>query len=103
MDRYGRKAAATPTLLLMAGAYLLLPWTESYWAMILVSCLYAVGNGLSGGSMKISAAVIAGFAILALVWIKVLVSDVPETSAGSKDGTREMTTPETSELLLAVS
>eukprot|EP00443_Scrippsiella_acuminata_P102766 CAMPEP_0115603626 /NCGR_PEP_ID=MMETSP0272-20121206/16521_1 /TAXON_ID=71861 /ORGANISM="Scrippsiella trochoidea, Strain CCMP3099" /LENGTH=506 /DNA_ID=CAMNT_0003039147 /DNA_START=28 /DNA_END=1549 /DNA_ORIENTATION=- len=135
MDRYGRKAAAMPTMLLMAVAYLLLPWTKNFWSMVSVACIYAIGNGLSGGilnyfaiglapanartqflglwktvtpcgglvlpplfgfitdqtgSMKVSAAVIASFAIFALVWIKVLVTDVPETSVGSMDSAREM-------------
>lgn len=52
MDRYGRTAGAIPTLLLMSVAFLLLPWTESFWSMILVAMVYAVGNGLSGGILN---------------------------------------------------
>lgn len=49
MDRYGKRASALPSMLLMSSAYLLIPLCQTPAAMVLAAMVYAVGNGLSGG------------------------------------------------------
>ena len=45
MDRYGRRAVATPSLALLGIAYLLLPFTGSALTLALVAAVLGVGNG----------------------------------------------------------
>lgn len=49
MDRYGRRAIATPSLALLAIAYLLLPLSDSALTLIWVSTLLGIGNGIGNG------------------------------------------------------
>jgi MFS family permease len=49
MDRYGRRAVATPSLALLAVAYLLLPLTHSVLALALVTAVLGMGNGFGNG------------------------------------------------------
>jgi MFS family permease len=48
-DRYGRKAAALTTLLLLSVSIALLPLATSYSLFILICCIAGFGNGLSAG------------------------------------------------------
>jgi len=59
MDRFGRKAAAIPTLVLMAVAFALLPLTRDSGTLICVVLVYALGNGLSGGILNYFATALA--------------------------------------------
>jgi MFS family permease len=49
MDRWGRKSAAVPALLLFSLSMALIPLTNSFWTLLLVGLLTGVGNGLSSG------------------------------------------------------
>lgn len=49
MDRRGRALVAVPCAGLLAGGFLLLPLTASLTAMLLVTVLMAIGNGLGSG------------------------------------------------------
>ncbi len=49
MDRYGRRAVATPSLALLAAAYLLLPWSSSVATLAVVALVLGLGNGLGNG------------------------------------------------------
>ena len=49
MDRYGRKRAAVPCLLIVSGSLALLPMTTGFLGILLVGILSGVGNGLGSG------------------------------------------------------
>lgn len=49
MDRFGRQAVATPSLALLALAYVLLPWSGSVATLALVAVVLGLGNGLGNG------------------------------------------------------
>jgi MFS family permease len=49
MDRFGRKWAAAPCMILLSASLALLPLTRSFSTMLLVSLLGGVGNGLGSG------------------------------------------------------
>ena len=51
VDRYGRKAAIIPSLLIQAIGLLLLPLTASFAALATVAGLIGFGNGISSGTM----------------------------------------------------
>ncbi len=51
LDRYGRKAAIIPSLILQAAGLLLLPLTASFAALVAVAGLMGFGNGISSGTM----------------------------------------------------
>ena len=49
MDRWGRKAAAIPCLVLMSTGLAVMPLTEATLSLALVAVVLGVGNGLSSG------------------------------------------------------
>lgn len=49
MDRFGRRAVATPSLVLLGTAYVLLPFTGSALTLGLVAVVLGVGNGFGNG------------------------------------------------------
>jgi MFS family permease len=49
MDRFGRKATAVPCLVVFALGFALIPLTGSYFALIIVTIVAGVGNGLGSG------------------------------------------------------
>ena len=49
MDRFGRRAVATPSLALLGLAYLLLPFTGTALTLGLVAALLGIGNGFGNG------------------------------------------------------
>jgi len=49
MDRFGRKWAAAPCMILLSASLALLPLTRSFSTMLLVSFLGGIGNGLGSG------------------------------------------------------
>ncbi len=51
MDRYGRKWASVPCLLLFAASLALLPLTHDYFSLLAVSLLAGFANGLGTGSL----------------------------------------------------
>lgn len=51
VDRYGRKAAIIPSLLIQAAGLFLLPLTASFTALAAVAGLIGFGNGISSGTM----------------------------------------------------
>jgi MFS family permease len=53
-DRYGRKAAIVPSLVLTAAALILYPIAQSYLQLALVTVIVGVGGGLALASMTIS-------------------------------------------------
>jgi MFS family permease len=53
-DRYGRKAAIVPSLVLTAAALILYPFAQSYLQLALVTVIVGAGGGLALASMTIS-------------------------------------------------
>lgn len=51
MDRYGRKWASVPCLVLFAVSLALMPLTQGYYSLLSVSLLAGFANGLGTGSM----------------------------------------------------
>jgi MFS family permease len=51
MDRYGRKWASVPCLLVFAVSLALLPLTQGYYSLLAVSLLAGFANGLGTGSL----------------------------------------------------
>ena len=51
MDKYGRKAAIVPSLVLRAIGFFLLPFTVGFWSIVAVAGLIGFSNGLSSGTM----------------------------------------------------
>lgn len=49
MDKRGRVAVAVPSMLLMAAALLLMPWTHSALTLLLAALLVGFGNGIGSG------------------------------------------------------
>lgn len=49
MDRWGRKWAIIPSLLLLSASLALIPLTHSFWPFLLVGLLSGVGNGFGSG------------------------------------------------------
>ena len=49
MDRWGRKAAAIPCLVIMSLGLAVMPLTDGAWTLALVAMLLGAGNGLSSG------------------------------------------------------
>lgn len=49
MDRFGRKAAGIPSVVLLSTAFLLMPLTGGFAGLLMVGALMGVGNGLSAG------------------------------------------------------
>ncbi|KAA0113596.1 MFS transporter [Mycolicibacterium sp. P9-22] len=49
MDCYGRRALAVPSLLTIAAAFFLLPFTDSFWSITLAAAIMGIGNGLGNG------------------------------------------------------
>jgi MFS family permease len=52
MDKYGRKAAGVPSLLLLAAGLALAGAASSAWMLVLASALLGIGNGLSSGLVQ---------------------------------------------------
>ncbi len=59
MDRRGRKAAIVPSFLVTGLALALVPLAGGFWALVGVSVLVGVGNGLGSGTMMTLAADLA--------------------------------------------
>ncbi|WP_156879081.1 MFS transporter [Oceanobacter kriegii] len=53
MDRWGRKAAAAPSLIIFALGLSLLAWADSYAALLAGALLIGTGNGLSAGLVMV--------------------------------------------------
>jgi MFS family permease len=51
MDRRGRKWAYVPSFIIQSSAMALVPMTESFWALALVTMVVGLGNGLGSGTM----------------------------------------------------
>lgn len=51
VDKYGRKAAIIPSLILQAAGLLILPLTNGFTSLVGVAGLMGLGNGLSAGTM----------------------------------------------------
>jgi len=51
MDRWGRKAAAIPSFLLLGLGMGLIPFTTSYWTLCAAGLLIGFGNGIGSGTM----------------------------------------------------
>ncbi|MFC1878577.1 MFS transporter [Chloroflexota bacterium] len=51
MDRFGRKYAIVPSVLIQALGMALLPLVAGFGGLLLVSCLLGFGNGLGAGTM----------------------------------------------------
>lgn len=51
MDRYGRKLAIVPSLLLQSAGFLLLPFTTTFGGILAVVGMMGFANGLSSGTM----------------------------------------------------
>ncbi len=51
MDRWGRKAAAVPSFLLLGFGMALIPFTTTYLELLLVGLLIGFANGLGSGTM----------------------------------------------------
>lgn len=51
MDRFGRKFAIVPSLLVISSALALMPLTTSFWGLLCVAVLAGIGNGLSSGAV----------------------------------------------------
>lgn len=49
MDRYGRVAVAVPSMLVLGAGLLAVPTAGSFWALVAVSCVLGVGNGIGSG------------------------------------------------------
>ncbi|GAC70395.1 MFS transporter [Gordonia soli] len=49
MDRFGRTFVAIPSILLLASAYLLIPFTTTLWWYTVVAIVLGVGNGFGNG------------------------------------------------------
>ncbi|CAJ1393180.1 unnamed protein product, partial [Effrenium voratum] len=56
MDRYGLKATAIPSMLLMSLAFGLLALAQSELSLVLVAAVFGLGNGLCGGILNAFAA-----------------------------------------------
>jgi MFS family permease len=52
MDRFGRKWAAVPCLLILGGAIALLPLTEAFATLLAVGLLSGLGNGFGSGIVQ---------------------------------------------------
>jgi MFS family permease len=52
MDRFGRKWAAVPCLLILGGAIALLPLTEAFVTLLAVGLLSGLGNGFGSGIVQ---------------------------------------------------
>jgi MFS family permease len=51
MDRYGRKAAAVPSFVLLGLGMALIPLTDSYWTLLGAALVLGFGNGIGSGTM----------------------------------------------------
>lgn len=51
MDRWGRKAAAVPSFIIMGGAMMMVPLTGSFITLLLVASLIGIGQGIGSGTM----------------------------------------------------
>ncbi|MEM7346532.1 MAG: MFS transporter [Chloroflexota bacterium] len=51
MDKFGRKAAIVPSLVLRAIGFFLIPFTTGFWSIVAVAGLLGFSNGLSSGTM----------------------------------------------------
>jgi MFS family permease len=51
MDRWGRKAAAVPSFAIMGAAMMMVPLTDSYITLLLVTSLMGIGQGIGSGTM----------------------------------------------------
>jgi MFS family permease len=49
MDRWGRKWAIIPSLLILSASLALIPLAESFWPFLLVGVLSGIGNGFGSG------------------------------------------------------
>jgi MFS family permease len=52
MDRWGRKWAAVPSLLVLSFSLALIPLTQSFWPLVAVGVLSGIGNGLGSGIVQ---------------------------------------------------
>lgn len=52
MDKYGLKAAAIPSMLLMGIAFSLLSAVKGSWSLAAVALVFGVGNGFCGGILN---------------------------------------------------
>lgn len=59
MDLYGRAAVAVPSMIILGGAHLLLPFADVTWAFTAVALLMGVGNGMGAGMIMTIGADIA--------------------------------------------
>ncbi len=51
MDRYGRKVAIVPSFLIQAVGIAAIPFTGSFFSLLLATCGIGLGNGLGSGTM----------------------------------------------------
>lgn len=51
MDRFGRKAAAVPSFLILGIGMALIPFTHSYWTLLGAALVLGLGNGIGSGTM----------------------------------------------------
>lgn len=51
MDRWGRKAAAVPSFIIMGGAMIMVPLTGSFITLLLVASMIGIGQGIGSGTM----------------------------------------------------
>ena len=51
MDRFGRKFAIVPSVLIQALGMALLPFAAGFGGLLLISCLIGFGNGIGSGTM----------------------------------------------------
>jgi MFS family permease len=49
LDRLGRFWGAIPTMVLMAAAFAVLPFTSTFWAISAAAAILGIGNGMSSG------------------------------------------------------
>jgi MFS family permease len=51
MDRFGRKFAMVPSLLIISGALAIMSMTTDFWGLLGVAVIAGIGNGLSSGAV----------------------------------------------------
>lgn len=51
MDRFGRKVAIVPSIIIQAVGFLLVPFTVGFWSLVGAAGLIGFANGLSSGTM----------------------------------------------------
>lgn len=51
MDRYGRKAAAVPSFVIMAIGLAMVPFAQTYFVFLIAGLVIGLGNGIGSGTM----------------------------------------------------